>query len=127
MRGPLISRRAPMNRLCLALILAVLCAGCPKKPAPPASNRCEFALADSGLFATTGDGASARIIAGPSELIGGEAATGAPGDVLLQNDQLRVVIQKPGRNVGPLPFGGALIDADRQRTAGQPGHDQLGK
>jgi hypothetical protein len=114
-----------MRRVLPLLVVALSCTK--PAPPPPATNRCDVDLVASGLFSQTGSGASAAVIASRTQLIGGETPSGSIGDVLLRNDQLRAIIQKPGRNVGPEPFGGALIDADRTRPAGEPGHDQIGK
>ncbi|MBI4223663.1 MAG: carboxypeptidase regulatory-like domain-containing protein, partial [Deltaproteobacteria bacterium] len=46
-----------------------------------------------------------------SQLIGGPAAQGRLGDVLLSNDKIRVIIQKPTKNAGIGSFGGTIIDA----------------
>jgi len=64
--------------------------------------------------------ALAKVVDGPAELVGGPLARGRLGDVLLANDRIQVVIQQPGRSMfGIGPFGGTLIDADLQRTAGE--------
>src|SRR6516225_253706 len=98
-----------MRRVLPLLVVALSCTK--PAPPPPATNRCEVDLVASGLFSQTGSGASAAPIISKAQLIGGETPSGALGDVLLQNDQLRVIIQKAGRTGGPEPFGGALIDA----------------
>jgi hypothetical protein len=113
----------------LLFALLALCA-CPgKKPVqpPPVTGRCDFDLEKSGLFSAVGSGARAKVLDAPGEFIGGQMATAVVGDFLLENDKLRVVISQPGRQLGPIPYGGAIIDADRRRPAGAPGHDQLGK
>src|SRR5690349_22923961 len=117
-----------MFRSSLVFGALLLCA-CPKKPImnPPPSGRCEVDLAATGLFSATGSGATASTISSADQLIGGEMAHGAIGDYLLQNDNVRVVIQSPKRVLGPNPYGGVIIDADLKRPAGQPGHDQMGK
>ncbi|PIR24826.1 MAG: hypothetical protein COX62_03355 [Deltaproteobacteria bacterium CG_4_10_14_0_2_um_filter_43_8] len=46
-----------------------------------------------------------------SELITGPLAISRVGDVLLQNDKIKVVIQKPGKDTGLGSFGGSIIDA----------------
>lgn len=107
-----------------------LCA-CPQKPGgggtTPNAKRCVVDLAATGLFSQAGTGASARVIDSDSQLIGGQTATGTLGDVLLQNEQVRFVIEKPGRTVGPTLYGGGVIDADLARPAGQAGRDQFGR
>lgn len=118
-----------MTRYALAIVLIL--AACSKKPddpvLPPAKNRCEVDLGSTGLFATAGDGASAHVIDSDAQLIGGEGATGRRGDVLLQNDKIRVIVEQPGRSVGPIPTGGHIIDADVQRGASEPGRDAFGR
>ncbi|MBN1946157.1 MAG: CehA/McbA family metallohydrolase [Bradymonadales bacterium] len=59
--------------------------------------------------------ASARQITQRSELIGGTRALGEIGDFLMENDQIRVIIQGPGFSRGFGVFGGSLIDADLRR------------
>ena len=61
-----------------------------------------------------------------SELIGGPVAQGRIGDVLLKNDKIRVIIQKPSKNAGLFSFGGIIIDADRVRGSGEAGRDEFG-
>jgi len=90
--------------------------------APPGPTRCE-----ADLTTLLGSGAGARAtIATASTLLTGEAATGRPGDVLLENDRIRLVIEAPGRLIGPQPFGGNIIDADIVRP-GEPARDRLGE
>lgn len=60
-----------------------------------------------------------------TQLIGGPSAQGRLGDVLLSNDKIRVIIQKPSKNAGIGSFGGTIIDADHAgRSAGM---DQWGE
>src|SRR5262245_43805056 len=68
----------------------------------------------------------AGVINDSKYLIGGTLAHGRVGDVLLQNDKIRVIIQKPRRNSGVALYGGNIIDADLTRGAGEPGHDTFG-
>ena len=60
------------------------------------------------------------------KLIGGPTAQGAIGDVLLQNDRIRIIIQKPCKNAGLNSFGGNIIDADLVRAQGEEGQDNFG-
>ncbi len=59
------------------------------------------------------------------DLIGGPVAQGRIGDVLLANDLIRVIIQKPRKNAGVNSFGGNIIDADLVR-ANDAGQDNFG-
>jgi hypothetical protein len=114
----------------LAALSLMLLSACPKKEgggAPAPSNRCEVDLAALGLVKPEGSGAFARRIEDAADLIGGQSATGHVGDYLLQNDRVRVVVDQPGRHIGVLPYGGAILDADVVRPAGAAGADQLGK
>ena len=77
--------------------------------------------------------ASARKVSKANQLIGGEAASGRIGDILLANHKVRFIIQNPEfdgqRVVEPsmLLYGGGVIDADIVRGAGEPGADVLGE
>lgn len=80
------------------------------------------------------DKASARRVEARHELIGGPRALGEVGDWLLENDQIRVLIQDKGFSRGFGVFGGSLIDADRVRpsttagkSAGGTGNDMFGE
>jgi hypothetical protein len=53
-------------------------------------------------------------------------AQGRSGDILLQNDQIRLIIQKPTRNAAVALFGGNVIDADRFRPSSERGQEQFG-
>jgi len=59
---------------------------------------------------------NARRISSWAELIGGPDAYGMPGDFLLENDKVRLIVQdvSDGRGIGM--FGGGILDADRVRT-----------
>lgn len=63
-------------------------------------------------------------ITSDSQLIGGPNAQGRVGDVLLANDKIRVIIQKPAKNSGVNSFGGNIIDADIARSGS--GQDNFG-
>lgn len=116
-----------------ASVLLLALTGCPKKPegggggTPPTVKRCEVDLGATGYFAAGGTGALAKVVDAQADLIGGEGATGQLGDVLLQNDKLRVIVEKPGRVVGPMPSGGSIVDADLVRAPGEKGNDQFGR
>ncbi|RAL21533.1 hypothetical protein DL240_11765 [Lujinxingia litoralis] len=63
--------------------------------------------------------ASAQRISHRTELIGGPTALGEEGDWLLENDQVRLIIQDLTFNRGSGIFGGSLIDADLKRPEAQ--------
>jgi len=65
--------------------------------------------------------AIAREVTQRSELVGGPRALGDLGDVLMQNDRIRVVIQAPGFSRGFGVYGGSVIDADLRRPS-EPGN-----
>jgi hypothetical protein len=66
-----------------------------------------------------GPSASARVVAGDSDLLEGPLARGEVGDVVLENDLLRVIVQQPGRNwFGVGTYGGNIIDVGRVTDAG---------
>lgn len=120
-----------MKNLIPLAALALALSSCPAKPPPPPdpmpSGRCEVDLTASGLFAAVGSGASAKLIENAAELVGGPNAAGIVGDYLLENDKIRVVIQRPYRHIGAAPYGGTIIDADLKRASGQAPRDQIGK
>lgn len=119
----------------------VLLAACPQTPEPDGGRR------DAGADAGAEDAGplvrceadlepflgevvgSARVkeLAAGDAVIGGPNAQARPGDFLLENERIRVVVQGPSRWFGPLPYGGTLLDADLVRPAGQPGNDHLGE
>jgi len=117
-----------VKRLALPCLLLFFACPPPKPPPPPdAPTRCEVKLDELQLFSKLGSGARARPIESSADLIGGGFAQARPGDVLLANDKVRVVIQQPTRTISPTPYGGAIIDADLVRPEGQPGRDEFGK
>ncbi|MGZ3427515.1 MAG: hypothetical protein ACXVCV_12745, partial [Polyangia bacterium] len=59
-----------------------------------------------------------------AERVPGPASQGLVGDYFMRNDKVRIVVQAPNRAIGPCPFGGNVIDADR---VAQPAGDQLGE
>ena len=58
------------------------------------------------------------------EHVDGAAAQGLVGDYYMRNDKVRLVVQAPGRAIGPCPFGGNVIDFD---FVARPAGDQLGE
>ena len=113
--------------LLLALTASFLlnsCGGSGGKPSPDASGI-------EGVFGSevAGDPHAFRgagVVKKSMYLIGGPLAQGRVGDLLLQNDKIRVIIQKPRRNAGVALYGGNIIDADILRPAGEPGRDNFG-
>jgi len=63
--------------------------------------------------------ATAQRATNRSQLVGGERALGDVGDVILQNEKIRLVIQKEGFSRGFGVYGGGLIDADLRRPKEQ--------
>lgn len=70
--------------------------------------------------------AAAMRVSEADQLIGGPKALGQIGDYLLENDQIRVIIESTGVGRSSTPFGGSLIDADLRRP-GAPGNDTMGE
>ncbi len=60
-----------------------------------------------------------------SDLIGGPMATGRVGDILLENDTVRLIIEQPGKTPWVGNFGGGIVDADLVRP-GKAGQDNFG-
>ena len=57
----------------------------------------------------------AKIIQRQDELIGGPTAKGKLGDILMENDQIRVIISNIGPSYSAGIFGGTITDIDRHR------------
>ncbi len=55
----------------------------------------------------------------------GGAFKSKDGDILVETDKIRVVIQSPSREIGPFTYGGNIIDADIKRE--NEFHDVLGE
>lgn len=77
---------------------------------------------------------TAKRITQRQELIGGPRALGEVGDWLLQNDQVRFIVQDEGFSRGFGVYGGSLIDADLIRpgtgvgdSSGGEGKDNFGE
>ena len=70
--------------------------------------------------------ASAREATDTDDLLRGPLARGAEGDYVLENDLLRVIIQKPGRNwFSFATYGGNIIDASAKNADGSFNPDHL--
>jgi hypothetical protein len=68
----------------------------------------------------------ARVISDAADLLGGPLARGAEGDYLLENDLLRVIIQRPGRRwFGIGTYGGNIIDVSARKADGSFYPDHL--
>lgn len=77
--------------------------------------------------------AQAMVISERDELIGGPSALGQVGDVLIQNDLIRVIIHDAGFSRGSGIFGGDVLDVDLRRPVEEGdrvegnGHDAFGE
>ncbi len=73
--------------------------------------------------------ASARVMETKADGVGGPKAIAEPGDIVLENEHLRVAILGAKNSLGPGIRGGSLIDADLARPEpqyqGGHGRDQL--
>ncbi len=82
---------------------------------------------------STSGGASAVQITNRAQLVGGERALGEVGDYLIENEKVRLVVQRQGFSRGFGVYGGSLIDADLRRPAetgtsgAGSGNDQFGE
>ncbi|WP_438024115.1 hypothetical protein [Sorangium sp. So ce233] len=120
--------------------LALACATC----APPAQNgsvvvssgaaerlgmlcRWGHAGAEQGDLCPRADGAArparVRRIAGPADALSGPLAAGRPGDHVLENDEIAVVVEQLGPGAGLAESGGHVIDAADARAR----RDELGQ
>lgn len=71
-----------------------------------------------------GDGASAFQVDDADQLIPGATAEGQIGDYMLENDQVRFVIEGDTRMISPCPYGGNVIDLSTQTPGAE---DSLGE
>ena len=70
--------------------------------------------------------AKAREATSANDLLQGPLARSSEGDYVLENDLLRVIIQKPGRNwFGLATYGGNIIDASAKNADGSYNPDHL--
>ncbi|XYH95729.1 hypothetical protein ACMHYB_49350 [Sorangium sp. So ce1128] len=121
--------------------LALACATC----APPAQNGsvvvssgaaerlgmlCRWGHGDAEqgeLCARGGEGAArparVRRITGPADALSGPLAAGRPGDYVLENDEIAVVVDQLGPGTGLAAGGGHVIDAADARAR----RDELGQ
>jgi hypothetical protein len=73
-----------------------------------------------------GGTALAKLITDSADCVGGVLSRCRPGDYLLKNEKIRVIVQSIQRNLfGIGQFGGQIIDADLVRAAGDPDRDQF--
>src|SRR2546423_105987 len=107
-------------RVTLPSLLLIACAGC--------NNTSPL---DAALPSLPSEGGAAIAAAGrldtsnyDVERVPGPASQGLVGDYFMRNDKVRLVVQAPNRAIGPCPFGGNVIDADRTAS---PAGDQLGE
>jgi hypothetical protein len=105
-----------MRRLCVACVTLLGCSSDPLESAlpklPPTGGP---AAASAGRI--TADNFAQERVTGP-------ASQGLAGDYFMRNDKVRIVVQAPGRAMGPCPYGGNPIDFDRVDS---PAGDQLGE
>jgi hypothetical protein len=81
---------------------------------------------DGGGGEPEGPRASAREVRDADDLLQGPLARGSEGDYVLENERLRIIIQKPGRNwFGLGTYGGNIIDASRRNDDGSFNPDHL--
>src|SRR5262249_3208379 len=89
------------------------------------------ALVAAGCDAAQAPFARARALEKLDEAIGGPNAQARVGDFLLENDQIRAVVEKGGTSYAPADVGGTLLDIDLVRPQaefhGGNGLDQLGQ
>ncbi len=72
-------------------------------------------------------GVSVAVIQQASQLFTGNAAQGRVGDLLIKNRVSAFVIQQPGREIGPVLFGGNVVDAVPLAPDGTAGPDEFGE
>jgi hypothetical protein len=106
-------------------VLCLLCA-CPTDP-PPDDPTPDLGW-DPALPVPAGESRAGVLRDGPAgegALFGGIAAEGTGGDVQIENELVRFVIQGPSRRHGYVDTAGSVIDGDLQRPADEPGQDVI--
>ncbi len=105
-------QRVPLVVLGLVARVAARC-GKPASTSQPPKKlaRCEL---DHSAHYGTGSGVWAKV-AGPGDVLTGEAATGRAGDVLLKNDRIQPIIEQADRVIGPSRM--AATSSTRTRCA----------
>lgn len=122
------SKTCKIRKILFSLLLCIPFLGVFSCGGGKGDNAADLGEGVSGPYVTGDPWAfrGAGIIGENKYLIGGAIAQGRTGDVLLQNDKIRLVIQKPRRNAGVALYGGNIIDADITRGQGEAGHDHFG-
>ena len=69
----------------------------------------------AGCTSDDGGGATAFVASNRSQMVGGTRSLGDLGDIVMQNEKIRVVVQREGFSRGFGVYGGSLIDADLRR------------
>ncbi|WP_437925497.1 hypothetical protein WMF37_41600 [Sorangium sp. So ce291] len=140
-RARRVRRAADVARAAGLAALALACATC----APPAQNGsvvvssgaaerlgmlCRWGHGDAEQGALCGRGdegaarpARVRRITGPADALSGPLAAGRPGDHVLENDEIAVVVDQLGPGTGLAEGGGHVIDAADARAR----RDELGQ
>jgi len=105
-------------------VLLLLGTGCPSneggEPTPDPSLG-----VDPGVPAGIGEARAGAVREDGGGLFGGIAAEGRPGDFMLHNARIRVVIQAPRVGHGYVDAAGGIIDADIVRPSGELGRDTV--
>jgi hypothetical protein len=114
------------------LLFVPLVAGCRSAKSGGSLPACEPPDLMEKLLTTAGEGKvrweriedPSRFRAIPPEE--GGAFFPKKGDLYIENERIRLILQGPSRQISPAPYGGNLIDADIQREDGV-WHDILGE
>lgn len=107
--------------------LILICAGAAVLAACDSSSKVDGAPTPPGIDAAC---PSARLVLGEADMVPGPLARAQLNDLVLENDRLRAIIQKPGRNWFSIAqFGGNIIDAvpkdSRGRLAAEDQFEEL--
>jgi hypothetical protein len=117
--------RSLLKKLCFIIGLACLVSSCGGGGSSGELDLKKGVFGPS-IWGTPDTFRGAGIVNDRQFLFGGPLARGRNGDVLLQNDKVRIILQKPDRTAGVGMFGGNIIDADRFRPSSEAGQDQFG-
>ena len=81
-------------------------------PPQPRGSRVEIPELEAYARVETPEAFPARVFVGqtPQDFVPGAVAHGKPGDYVMENAHVRVVIETPVRAMSPCPYGGNIID-----------------
>ena len=112
-----------------ALLAVLLCAAAcnPGSSGQPGDGGPDGGALDGGHPTPRAGFAAAWQVADGRDLIGGPSTKGRVGDFEIANARVRFLVEGAHPSDGYDPYGCAILAADRQRPAGEPGESRFGE